>query len=172
MPRPDDFSLEALYVALDARRRARGLAWSQVTREINRDTDCSDKHRLSRSTITGTRTGTVAEADGVLQMLLRLDRTPESFTSCDQESLAGTARLPDVPPRQVLRFDTKKLYAALDALRIERALSWTQVSGETGLSVSQLGHLAKGGRTAFPQVMRLVRWLERPAADFIRAADY
>jgi len=36
---------------------------------------------------------------------------------------------------------------------------------------ASLTHLAKGGRTAFPQVMRMVQWLGRCAAEFTFAAE-
>lgn len=84
---------------------------------------------------------------------------------------AVDARLPDVPSNKVLRFDTGKLYAALNAQRIERNMTWQHVAKEMGLGVSTLTYLANGGRTAFPHVMRIVGWLGRPAADFMRAAD-
>src|SRR5262245_40509974 len=69
-----EFSLHALYVALDAQRCARGLSWRQATREINRDVERQAVHPVSASTITGTRTKAMAEGDGVLQMLLWLNR--------------------------------------------------------------------------------------------------
>jgi len=131
----------------------------------------SSVHQLSPSTVTGTRTRTVAEGDGVLQMLCWLNRTPESFMPGHPHSEVADARLPQVPPHHVLRFDTKKLHAALDAQRIERKMTWAQVAKEVGLGVSSLTHLSSGGRTAFPQVMRIVRWLARPAAQFTRASE-
>ena len=83
----------------------------------------------------------------------------------------ASARLPQVPPRHVLRFDPKKLHAALDAQRIEKKMTWAQIAKEVGLGVSSLTHLSSGGRTAFPQVMRILRWLARPAAQFTRASE-
>ena len=171
MTRSSDFSLAALYAALDAQRQARGLSWSQATREINRQSERISVHPISPSTVTGTRTKTVAEGDGVLQMLLWLNRTPESFVLGHQECDEAGTRLPDIPTHQVLRFDTTKLHAALDAQRVARKMTWAQVARETGLSVSNLTHLSKGGRTGFPHVMRIVRWLGRPAAQFTRASD-
>jgi hypothetical protein len=114
----------------------------------------------------------VAEGDGVLQMLLWLHRTPESFVPGHPESENSNARLPDVPAAKILRFDTRKLHAALEAQRAVRKLTWAQVGKEVGLSASSLMHLSKGGRTAFPQVMRIVAWLSRPAAHFTRVSDW
>ena len=164
-----DFSLQELYSALDAQRQAKGLSWSQVAKEINGPPNQIGGHALSASTITGTRIRSVAEADGILQMLLWLNRSPESFIPGHHDSAATTSQFPTVSSRQVLRFDTKKIYAALDAQRRERNMTWAQVGKELGLSASSLTYLAKGGRTGFPHVMRIVRWLRRPAADFTHA---
>jgi hypothetical protein len=35
-----------------------------------------------------------------------------------------------------------------------------------------LTNLSKGGRIGFPRVMRLVKWLDQPAAVFTRVADW
>jgi hypothetical protein len=167
-----DFSLLELYDALDAQRKIRGLSWSQVTSEINGPSKRISARRLSPSTVTGLRTRAVAEGDGVLQMLRWLNRTPESFVPGHQESQEISARLPDVPAHQVLRFDTRKLHTALEAQRIEKKMTWAQVAKELRLGVSTLTYLSNGGRTGFPQVMRIVRWLGRPAAHFTRASDW
>lgn len=171
MTQSRDFSLRALHAALDAQRKTRGLSWAQVTREMNGQSAPTSAHRLSPSTVTGTRTRAVAEGDGVLQMLRWLNRAPESFIPGHTHAEGTSARLPQVPPHHILRFDTKKLHAALDAQRLKRKMTWAQVAKEVGLGVSSLTHLSSGGRTAFPQVMRILRWLARPAAQFTRASE-
>jgi hypothetical protein len=117
------------------------------------------------------RTGITAEGDGVLQMLLWLGRSPESFVPGCRMADEASARLPSVSPGQILRFDTLRLYDAVNAVRGERQMSWLAASDDIGLSVAVVTNLSRGGRTAFPQVMRLVRWLRRPAAEFVRVAD-
>ena len=169
--RSDDFSLRDLFAALDAERRAQGLSWAKVTQAINGHSGRSAGHQLSPSTLTRTRTGAVAEGDGVLQMLRWLKRTPESFVP-GQPTSNNEERLPEVPSHHTLRFDTKKMHAALDAQRVERHLTWAEVAQEVGIGVSSLTHLSQGGRTAFPQVMRIVRWLGKPAADFTRTSNW
>ena len=89
---------------------------------------------LSASTVTSLRTKAVAEGDGVLQMLLWLNRSPESFVPDHPQSGEVSSRLPIVPAHQVLRFDTRKLHAALDAQRRDMKMTWAQVARETGLS--------------------------------------
>jgi hypothetical protein len=127
--------------------------------------------RLSASTVSGTRFRAAAEGDGVLAMLRWLNRTPESFVPGHQQPDRISERLPDIPAGKFLRFDAKKLYAALDARRIERQMTWAQVAKEVGTSPAGLTHLSEGKRVVFPGVMRIFRWLERPAADFTRVTD-
>jgi hypothetical protein len=112
------------------------------------------------------------EGDGVLQMLCWLNRSPESFLpGRNGESTAGERR-PEVGPSQILRFDTRALYTALDARRAERGMTWRQVADEIGgVAAANLTGLAKGGRIGFPGVMRLVAWVSQPAASFTRASD-
>lgn len=165
-----EFCLRALYEAIDGQRRARGLSWARVADEMNGGGRRRVGHRLSSSTIVGLRTRQAAEGDGVLQMLRWLNRTPESFLGLNQCSSFEGEPL-TASGDKVLRFDTKKLHTALDARRIERGLTWNQIAGEIGVGVSSLAHLSAGGRTSFPQVMRILSWLESPAANFTRLAD-
>ena len=74
--------------------------------------------------------------------------------------------------QSVLRFDTRKLYEALDAERKTRGLTWPQVAAEAGVPASHMRGLSNGGRTGFPGVMRLTRWLRRPASEFVRLSPY
>src|SRR4029453_7622373 len=117
--RGTDFDLKALFAALDAQRQARGLTWAQATRDINPVGPAVPRHPIATSTITGLRTKAVAEGAGVLQMLRWLGRAPESFIGGLSEDLAA-ARLPAVDRSQVLRFDTRKLFEALDQQRNAR----------------------------------------------------
>jgi len=167
----DDFDLKALYSALDAQRQARGLTWAQATRDINDVGPTPQRHPIATSTITGLRTKALAEGAGVLQMLRWLERAPESFMRGLPPSVASSS-LPDANQWEVLRFDTKKLFEALDSRRRAHGLTWQRVAAETGVPESHMRGLAKGGRTAFPGVMRLTRWLELPASQFIRLSPY
>ena len=169
--RSSDFSLRDLYAALDAQRQARGLPWAQATREISRCAGWTGARSISTSTVTGTRFRRAAEGDGVLQMLLWLNRSPESFVPGHPEFGESNTGMPNVPANKILRFDTRRLHAALDAQRMERDMTWTQVAAGLGLGVSTLTYLAKGKRVGFPNVMRMVTWLGRPASDFTRASD-
>ena len=165
-----DFDLKALYDALDEQRRARAMSWAAVARQISRFRKGGCLNAVS--TITRLKTGTVAEGDGVLQMLLWLGRSPESFVPGLQEADAECFHLQDTGEEQILRWDTRALYAALNAERDARGITWKEVAREIGgWTPSMLAHLAKGGRASFPGVMRVVRWLRRPATAFTRVSD-
>jgi hypothetical protein len=165
-----DFDLRALYDALDEQRRLRGMGWAAVTREINRFK--TEGHPIATSTITGLKNKAVGEGDGILQMLLWLRRTPESFVPGFEEADAERFRLRELEREQTLRWDTKALHSALNAQRQARGMTWKEVAKEIGgFTPGMLTNLAKGGRTGFPGVMRIVRWLGQPAAGFTRASD-
>jgi hypothetical protein len=161
-----DFDIAALYAALDAERDARGMSWAEVTRAVNALFARATVSQISASTITGIRSRRSVEGDGVLQMLRWLGRTPESFIP----GATDGAPLPSVGSDKILRFDTRSLFAALDARRVERGIPWTQVAREIGgVSAASLTRVSDGGRTFFPEVVRITRWLGRPVADFVRA---
>ena len=168
---PPDFSLRDLYDALDVRRCSRGITWTDVAREVNR-------HRtfmrpIAVSTMKGLATKAVGEGDGILQMLIWLGRTPESFITGIPDADAERYRLPLLTTGWILRWDTKALFAALTEERQARHLTWAEVAGEIdGYTPNMLTRMAKGGRTGFPHVMRVVRWLDRPAVTFTRIARW
>ena len=160
-----EFDIDALFTALDAERRSRGLSWEKIAREMG------GMFGINPSTLSGMRSKRVVEGDGVLGMLRWLGRTPESFVPGHPAPTENTA-LPVVGSFRLLRFDTKAIYVALDAQRVARGMTWKAVAKEIGgLGAAGLTRLERGGRTAFPEVMRIVRWLGRPAASFTRIAD-
>lgn len=169
--RSGDFDLRALYDALEEQRRARGLTWATVTDQVNRHR--TTPRLISQSTITSLKSTRVSEGDGILQMLLWLGRTPESFVPGIADADAPRFRLPDLTTGQILRWDTTALFAALDARRRERGLTWAEVAREVGgVTPGMLTSLSTGPRVGFPRVMRLVRWLDRSAVTFTRIAGW
>jgi len=51
-------------------------------------------------------------------------------------------------------------------------MSWRDVANEMGIaSTKPADKLGEGGRTSFPTVTGIVRWLGRQAAAFTRASD-
>lgn len=67
------------------------------------------------------------------------------------------------------RINVPALYAALDAQKYERGLSWRQLARECELSPSTLTRLANGLRPDVDAFASLVRWLRQPAERFITA---
>jgi len=166
-----DFDLKGLYAAIDERRRSRNLTWAAVGREINRGMTVG--HPIASSTITGLRAKAVAEGDGILQMLLWLGRTPESFVPGFPDADAARFHLSERTDGQILRWDATALHAASNAKRQAAGMTWQNVATEVGsFTPGMLTHLAKGGRVGFPGVMRLTAWLGQPAAAFTRLVPW
>jgi len=172
MKAQNDFDLQALYAAMDERRRSRNMTWSEVTAEVNAQFgDVPGLKPIAKSTITRLATEKTSGA-GPLQMMQWLDRTPESFVPGSRSSDAVRFKLPRCGTHEILRFNTKALHAALNARRRERELTWNDVAREMGIGSSNpLTSLAKGGLTGFPIVMRMVGWLGVPAATFVHASN-
>ena len=146
------------------------MSWSAVAGEVNRHR--TTLRPISASTITSLRQKPVGEGDGILQMLLWLRRTPESFVPGIADADSDTFRLPELKTGQILRWDTTALFLALNARRQTQELTWAEVAREVRFTPGMLTNLSKGGRIGFPRVMRLVRWLGRPAAAFTRIARW
>jgi len=166
-----DFDLRALYQALDDRRRERAISWTALAQDVNRFR--TTLRPVAASTITSLSRKPDGEGDGILQMLMWLGRTPESFVPGVPDADSSRFRLPELSRGQILRWDTRALHAALDAKRRERQLTWAELAREIrGFTPSMLTNLSKGGRIGFPRVMRLVQWLDRPAVSFTRIARW
>jgi hypothetical protein len=166
---PSDFDIDALYAALDAERLAHGMSWSEVVRAINSLFKNVPARPISTSTVTGMRGRRALEGNGVLQMLVWLGRTPESFIRDRHESPRPDQILPRVDDSAILRFDTPAIFAALDTQRAARGMTWRQVATEIGgINPAGLTRLANGGRVGFPDIMRIAEWLGRPVAEFTR----
>jgi len=173
---PDaDFDIAALHSAIDQRRRERQMSWTAVAREVSRSGERGDVHPVSPSTISGLKNKRWGvEGDGLLQMLLWLGRSPETFVAGHPGADHPDAQLPHVNGGRILRFDVPLIYAKLDTARLSRGLTWTEVAGEVGglCSPEQLRAMRTQQRTSFPHVMRLARWLRCPAVALTRLARW
>jgi transcriptional regulator with XRE-family HTH domain len=67
--------------------------------------------------------------------------------------------------------DVGALYAALDAARRSRGMSWRQLSAEIGVSPSTMTRIANGGRPDVDAFAAMVTWLGSPAETFMSAAS-
>jgi hypothetical protein len=171
-----DFDAVGLFEALEAKRHERALSWRQVADEIwqqsavlnNRRQD----HPISPSTIMGVAKRKDTSCQHALFMLRWLAATPESFVS----GAAGgprDVRLPAAGPDRRLRWNLKALHGALDAQRRVRRLTWARIASECRCTPSQLTGLRTARfATGMGTAMRVTAWLDRPAADFIHAAQW
>jgi hypothetical protein len=160
-----DFDVDALYAALDTRREKRGITWTQLTRELNDlFKDVAPARPIATSTVTGMRGKSGLNGNGVIQMLVWLERMPESF--CPGWPVKG--KLFQVAPTdRILRWHGPRIYEALDAHRRDRGLTWKQVAEQIGMHTpAMLKRLQKSAGIGFPYGMRIFRWLGEPAADF------
>jgi hypothetical protein len=134
----------ALYAALDAKRQSRGISWQQAAREVG----------AAASTLQNTRKNGPMETDGILAMVRWLECPLEDFVRGIASDSIG---VPSIPSG---RFNNKALYAALDARRRERGLTWAEAAREIGgLPPSMLTRLAKGGRIGVDVMLLAVGWL-------------
>jgi transcriptional regulator with XRE-family HTH domain len=68
----------------------------------------------------------------------------------------------------MVRFDSKALYAALDAQRGARGMTWIQVAAATGVSATTITRTRAGGRLEVDGMLAMVRWLGVPVETFVR----
>lgn len=164
------FDRHALQRALDEKRRSDGLSWAAARRDINaRFKDVPGHKPIAASTITGLG----PEADSILQMLIWLRRTPESFVPDVRDPDAERYRLPELSSTQILRVDTRSMHAALNLERITRGISWKDVDRALEIgSTSPLTGLAKGGRTSIQMLTLVAGWLGKPCVTFTRASTW
>jgi len=92
------------------------------------------------------------DSASITAQLLRFSVVPESMVRMRIESFG--------------RFNAAGLYAALDAQRRARGMSWSQVAAETGVSISTLTRTKRGGRMEVDGMLAMVRWLSRTAESF------
>jgi hypothetical protein len=164
-----EFDMNALSAALDAERSARNLSWVELTVEINEPFRGTPSIPISVTTIRNMRAKRSVTSAVVLQILRWLGRTPESFLAGQKLPSKANEMLPAAGPSRILRFDTRAIYAALNAERVKREMTWRQVANELpGFTESMLTNLATGPLIGFPRVMMLTQWLSRPAVSFVR----
>jgi len=112
------FEMRAFHGALDAARRAGGLTWTELAAETNRPLEGTTSIPIHPATLRGMLAKRSVTSAVVLQALAWLGRTPESFLA--GPPLFSETLLPESGPGRVLRFDTRALYAALNAQRLAR----------------------------------------------------
>ena len=143
-----------------------------MTAQINQPFEGTPSLPISLTTLRGMTNKSSVTSAVVLQVLAWLGRTPESFFAGRADVPDASEQLPDNGPGRILRFDTRAMYEALNAQRVERGLTWKQVAKELpGFRDSMLTNLASGPLIGFPRVMLLTQWLGRAAASFVRVRN-
>ncbi|HEY0519142.1 MAG TPA: hypothetical protein VGC84_06580 [Ilumatobacteraceae bacterium] len=102
-------------------------------------------------------------------MLRWLHRAPEDFLTGPAVDV-GDTRLPRAGLDSRLRWNLSQLYAALNAQRQERGLTWSDLGSMLGCTPSRLTNLRTARQADMGLVMRVTQWLAKPAAEFIHAA--
>ena len=171
-----EFDVGALFAALDAQRVARGLSWQGIADELWALSMQLNQRRsdlpISPGTLTGMRKRQATSCQHALFVLRWLERTPESFLAGTAEQ-TSEATLPTAGPDQRLRWNLHTLYEAMDTQRRARSLTWSQLATVLGCTPNQLTGLRTARfATNMNLAMRIVQWLDRPAADFIYAARW
>ena len=175
--RGKDFDVVALWKAMDAQRKRRGLSWQGVTNQISAASPVlvarlgAKNHPMSAATIRDmTKRGTIT-CQHALGMLRWLGQPPEHFVPDSGE--LRRAPLPKAGPDRRLRWDIWAMAEVLDAERRRRGLTWEQLARELGCNANQISGLRRRRYGISIQLaMRIARWLARPAADFIEPAEW
>jgi hypothetical protein len=170
------FDGAALYQALDAKRAGLGLSWTGVADQLwalsSVLNDQRSDHPISPSTLSKMATKPQTSCQHALFMLRWLDRSPESFL---RGAVADEPRfaLPEAGPDRRLRWALKILYAAMDEQRREQGLTWPALAAILGCTPHQLTGLRTAKfATGMDLAMRIVQWLDRPAAVFVYPATW
>jgi hypothetical protein len=169
------FDCDAFFAALDAQRRSRGLEWTELAGELYRQSSDLNAQLRDQAICPGavvrvSKRGTIS-CQYAMSMLRWIDRAPEDFLTGPVVDV-GDARLPEAGPESRLRWDLNELYAALDAERIERGLTWTRLAPTFDCTPSRLTNLRTARLADMDLVMRITQWLGQPAAAFIHPAGW
>jgi hypothetical protein len=171
------FDAHALYLALDARRVELGLSWtgaaSQMWEMSSVLNDRRKDHPISPSTLTNMGTKPRTSCQHALFMLRWPGRTPESFLRGSSDGGEPRFALPEAGTDRRLRWSLKRLYAAMDEKRRRHELTWPGLASILQCSPNQLTALRTAKfATGMDLAMRIVQWLDRPAADFVYVARW
>jgi hypothetical protein len=100
-----------------------------------------------------------------------LGRAPEEFLAGPVRP-TGDVRLPEPGPGSRLRWDLSQLHGALNERRQQRGLTWAQLARELGCTPARLTNLRTARTADLELAMRVTQWLEKPAAEFVHAAQW
>lgn len=170
------FDTQALYDALDAKRRGHGLGWYDLAEELWEQSaalnaERPEDHPLCGGAVQRVRERDTASCQYALFMLRWLGRAPEDFLTGPVRDV-GDVRLPDADPGSRLRWDLAQLHAALNEQRQERGLTWSALAEELDCTPARLTNLRTARMADMGLALRVTQWLGRPAAAFIHPAAW
>jgi hypothetical protein len=170
------FDCSALFGALDEQRRDRGLTWTLLAEELweqSADLNATrpGDHPLCPGAVVRLPRRGAISCQHALFMLRWLRRGPEEFLAGPVVDV-GDVRLPAAGPDRRLRWDLPATYAALDERRRDRGLTWSGLAGELSCSPARLTNLRTARIADLDLALRVTQWLGRPAAAFVRPADW
>jgi hypothetical protein len=169
------FDCDALFTALDARRRDRGLSWFELADELwDQSADLNaelDDHPLCGGAVSRLQQRGATSCQYGLFMLRWLGRAPEDFLTGPVVEV-GDTRLPKAGPDARLRWDLAQLHAALNEQRRDRSLTWAGLGQELGCTPARLTNLRTARLADMDLALRTTQWLGRPAAAFIHPSRW
>lgn len=169
------FDCGALFGALDAQRRDRGLDWYALADELWQQSSELNAQRTDHPLCGGAvarlqKRGATSCQYGLF-MLRWLRRAPEDFLTGPVVDV-GDVGLPEAGTDSRLRWDLKQLHTALNEQRRERGLTWAALAHELDCTPSRLTSLRTARLADMDLAMRITQWLGQPAAEFIHPAHW
>jgi hypothetical protein len=170
------FDCDALFSALDAQRRDRGLGWYELADELWQQSSDLNAQRRSDHPLCGGAVQRLPERGATscqyaLFMLRWLQRSPEDFLTGPVVDV-GDVRLPEAGTDARLRWDLHQLHTALNDQRRQRNLTWAELVKQLACTPSRLTNLRSARLADMALAMRITQWLRQPAAAFIHAAQW
>lgn len=169
------FDCGALFSALDAQRRDRGLGWRALTDELWQQSSELNAQRSDHPLCGGAilrlpKRGSIS-CQYAMFMLRWLNRAPEDFLTGPVADV-GDVALPEAGMDSRLRWSLEQLHAALNSERRARDLTWSELAHELDCTPSRLTNLRTARLADMDLAMRVTQWLGQPAAAFIHPAQW
>ncbi len=175
----NDFDGKALFAALDGKRQAEHLTWTELANSIwdlatdlnaARNAHGMPNHPISVSTIKNLDKMGACSCQHALFYLRWLDLAPENFLT----GLSNQGKfMPICDTSHRPRWRLKDLYAAMNKKRQADGLTWQLLSEQLHCTANQLTALKTAKfATGIKIALCITQWLERPAADFIYPARW
>lgn len=170
------FDRGALFNALDAKRRERGMGWYELADELweqssDLNAQRSGDHPLCGGAVQRLQARGATSCQYALFMLRWLGQAPEEFLSGPVLDV-GDVGLPQAGADSRLRWDLNQLHSALNEQRRQQGLTWAELAAELDCTPSRLTNLRTARLADMDLAMRVTQWLRQPAAAFIHPAQW